>query len=33
MTQEGWNMYECVTIDNKTLFVRLLVISIFRHIK
>jgi hypothetical protein len=29
MTQQGRNMYECVTIDDKTLFVHLLVISVF----
>jgi hypothetical protein len=29
MTQQGRNMYGCVTIDDKTLFVRLLVISVF----
>jgi hypothetical protein len=29
MTQQGWNMWECVTIDGKTLFVHLLVISVF----
>jgi hypothetical protein len=26
MTQQGRNMHECVTIDDKTLFVHLLVI-------
>jgi hypothetical protein len=29
MTQQGRNMQECVTIDDKTLFVHLLVISVF----
>jgi hypothetical protein len=29
MTQQGRNMWECVTIDDKTLFVHLLVISVF----
>jgi hypothetical protein len=29
MTQQGRNVYECVTIDDKTLFVHLLVISVF----
>jgi hypothetical protein len=29
MTQQGRNMYECVTIDDKTLFVHLLVITGF----
>jgi hypothetical protein len=29
MTQQGRNMYECVTIEDKTLFVHLLVISVF----
>jgi hypothetical protein len=29
MTQQGRNMEECVTIDDKTLFVHLLVISVF----
>jgi hypothetical protein len=29
MTQQSRNMWECVTIDDKTLFVHLLVISIF----
>jgi hypothetical protein len=29
MTQQGRNMYECVTIDDKTLLVHLLVISVF----
>jgi hypothetical protein len=29
MNQHGRNMQECVTIDDKTLFVRLLVISVF----
>jgi hypothetical protein len=29
MTQQGRNMHECVTIDDKTLFVHLLVISVF----
>jgi hypothetical protein len=29
MTQQGGNMLQCVTIDDKTLFVRLLVISVF----
>jgi hypothetical protein len=29
MTQQGRNMYECVTIDDKTLFTHLLVISVF----
>jgi hypothetical protein len=29
MTQRGGNMQECVTIDDKTLFVHLLVISVF----
>jgi hypothetical protein len=28
MTQQGRNMYECVTTDDKTLFVHLLVISV-----
>jgi hypothetical protein len=32
MTQQGRNMQECVTIDDKTLFVHLLVISVFVHI-
>jgi hypothetical protein len=31
MTQQGRNMYECVMIDDKTLFVHLLVISVFSH--
>jgi hypothetical protein len=29
MTQQGRNMWECVTIDDKALFVHLLVISVF----
>jgi hypothetical protein len=29
MTQQGQNMSQCVTIDGKTLFVHLLVISVF----
>jgi hypothetical protein len=29
MTQQGRNMQECVTIDDKILFVYLLVISVF----
>jgi hypothetical protein len=29
LTQQCRNMYECVTIDDKTLFVHLLVISVF----
>jgi hypothetical protein len=29
MTQQCRNMYECVTIDDKTLFVHLSVISVF----
>jgi hypothetical protein len=29
MTEQGRNMWECVTIDDKTLFVHLLVISVF----
>jgi hypothetical protein len=29
MTQQGRNMHECVTIDDKTLFVHLLVIRVF----
>jgi hypothetical protein len=29
MTQQGRNMCECVTIDDKTLFVHLFVISVF----
>jgi hypothetical protein len=29
MTQQGRNMKDCVTIDDKTLFVDLLVISVF----
>jgi hypothetical protein len=29
MTQQGRNMYECVTTDDKTLFVHLFVISVF----
>jgi hypothetical protein len=29
MTQQGRNMYKCVTIDDKTRFVHLLVISVF----
>jgi hypothetical protein len=29
MTQQGRNMYECVMIDDKTLFAHLLVISVF----
>jgi hypothetical protein len=29
MTRQGRNMKECVTIDDKTLFVYLLVISVF----
>jgi hypothetical protein len=29
MTQQGRNMYECVTIDDKTVSVHLLVISVF----
>jgi hypothetical protein len=29
MTQQGRNMWEGVTIDDKTLFVHLLVISVF----
>jgi hypothetical protein len=32
MTQWARNMYECVTIDDKTLFVHLLVISILYNI-
>jgi hypothetical protein len=32
MTQQSRNMYECVTIDDKTLFVYLLVISVFYNI-
>jgi hypothetical protein len=28
MTQQGRNMWECVTIDDKALFVHLLVISV-----
>jgi hypothetical protein len=32
MTQQGRNMYECVTIDYKTLFVHFLVISVFVHL-
>jgi hypothetical protein len=31
MTQQGRNMLECVTIDDKTLFVHLLVISVFEY--
>jgi hypothetical protein len=29
MTQQGRNIYECVTIDDETLLVHLLVISVF----
>jgi hypothetical protein len=29
MTQQGRNMYECVTIDDKTLLVHVLAISVF----
>jgi hypothetical protein len=32
MTQQGQNMYECVTVDDKTLFVHLLVISVFVYL-
>jgi hypothetical protein len=32
MTQKGRNMYECVTIDDKALFVHFLVISVFASI-